>query len=212
MFHIFFTLWEEFLERDENFFLRPSREMKSRDETRLRRSRLVSSRLFSRRDRLVTGPIANVVGGVSWLFALLFREKGKWKLDRFFWNRRGGKSLFWFLIAINIYHHRHQCPSFGGRMECVCFLRYFFGHDIWNLAWRDTEWKSCSALKQREPGTIDSKALHIYPCCLILSFSSSFFVCGEAQTMELSKLLLLLLLGQFSFSILLDVEKFVTFY
>ncbi len=44
------------MERDENFFSRPSRETKSRDETRSRRSRLVSSRLFSRRDRLVTGP------------------------------------------------------------------------------------------------------------------------------------------------------------
>ncbi len=42
--------------RDQNFLSRRSREMKSRDETRSRRSRLVSSRLFSRRDRLVTGP------------------------------------------------------------------------------------------------------------------------------------------------------------
>ncbi len=45
-----------FLDRDQNYLLRPSRGTKSRDETRSRWSRLVSSRLFSRRDRLVTGP------------------------------------------------------------------------------------------------------------------------------------------------------------
>ncbi len=41
---------------------------------------------------------------------------------------------------------------------------------------------------------------------------TGIFVCGEAQTMELSKLLLLLLLllllfGRFSFSIFFEIEK-----
>ncbi len=45
-----------FFFRDRKFNSRPSCATKSRDETRSRWSRLVSSRFFSRRDRLVTGP------------------------------------------------------------------------------------------------------------------------------------------------------------
>ncbi len=53
---IFCNFEVTFCARDQKYFARWSRETESRDETRSRRSRLVSSRLFSRRDRLVTGP------------------------------------------------------------------------------------------------------------------------------------------------------------
>ncbi len=57
-FYRFFSL------QDQNFLSRPSREMKSRDP-----SRLVSPRLLSRRDRLVTDPIFLLVP--RWLRPLL---------------------------------------------------------------------------------------------------------------------------------------------
>ncbi len=62
--NVIFCVFEgTFLGRDKKYFSRPSRETKSRDETRSRRSRLVSSRNFSRRDRLVTGPTCTPLFG-----------------------------------------------------------------------------------------------------------------------------------------------------
>ncbi len=56
---IFCTFEVTLCARDQKYFARWSRKTESRDEMRSRWSSLVSSRLFSRRDRLVTGPSLN---------------------------------------------------------------------------------------------------------------------------------------------------------
>ncbi len=71
-----------FFFRDRKFNSRPSCATKSRDETRSRWSRLVSSRFFSRRDRLVTGPsfAKRYLWVTSWLYVVRRNLKSNSKL------------------------------------------------------------------------------------------------------------------------------------
>ncbi len=112
-----FDILNYFFLRDRNFSSRRSRETKSWDETRSRRSRLVSSRVFSRRDRLVTGPTFSP--SVLRSFPRKTRTDSVQKVYGWIWQHLNGWQSFGILAKLPLLKKIFLIQIWGRRSALI---------------------------------------------------------------------------------------------